>query len=57
MNKNSKYSIKYNKTNVVRVALNLNKKTDQDLIDLLNSVPNKQGLIKEVLRDYINKDR
>lgn len=48
---------KYDKANTVQVNLKLNKKTDKDLIDLLNNQDNKQGLIKRLLRDEIVKRR
>ena len=50
---------KYDKANTVQVNLKLNKKTDADLIDLLNKQDNKQGFIKLLLRTYafVNKAR
>ena len=44
---------KYDESNTVQVKLKLNKGTDADIIALLDSVGNKQGLIKELLRRYI----
>lgn len=41
---------KYQKENIQRVVLKLNKKTDADILDWLNSLDNKQGAIKEALR-------
>lgn len=47
---------KYDKDNTVQVKIKLNKKTDSDILDILNSVSNKQGYIKELIRiDRIHK--
>ena len=47
-------SIKYNATNVKQIKLNLNKKTDADIISYLESIDNVQGLIKQLIREYID---
>lgn len=41
---------KYDKANTVQVRLKLNKKTDADIIEKLDSVDNKQGYIKTLIR-------
>lgn len=47
---------KYDKDNTVQIKLKLNKKTDSDILEILNSVSNKQGYIKELIRiDRIHK--
>lgn len=46
----SKASIKYNAKNVKQFKLNLNLKTDQDIISHLESVDNKQGYVKDLIR-------
>lgn len=43
-------SVKYNQNNVKQIKLNLNLKTDADIIKALEAVPNKQGYIKELIR-------
>lgn len=43
---------RYDAQNAFRVTLKLNRKTDADLIELLENVPSKQGLIREALRAY-----
>ena len=48
-------SIKYNKENTVQISLKLNRSTDADLIDSLNSIANKQGYIKELIRRDLAK--
>ena len=48
---------KYDKENTVQYHLKLNKNTDRDIIDFLNTLPpgsgGKQGFIKQLIRDYI----
>ena len=46
---------KYQKENISRVVLKLNKKTDSDLLEWIETLDNKQGAIKEILRQHINK--
>ena len=41
---------KYEKEKTVGVYLKLNTKTDSDVIEALNSVSNKQGFIKALIR-------
>nr|DAE12283.1 MAG TPA: hypothetical protein [Siphoviridae sp. ctMgg26] len=41
---------KYEASNVTRINLALNNKTDADILQKLESVPNKQGFIKESIR-------
>lgn len=45
-----KASIKYNAKNVKQVKLNLNRKTDADIIDHLDQCSNVQGYIKDLIR-------
>ena len=48
----SKYKAqdRYDKENTVQIRLKLNKKTDADIIKKLESVDNKQGYIKALIR-------
>ena len=46
-----KASNKYNKDKTFTVCLRLNKETDKDIIELLDSVKSKQGYIKELIRE------
>lgn len=46
----SENSIKYDKVNTKRVYIKLNKNTDKDILDYLDSISNKQGYIKELIR-------
>ena len=60
MSKTSKAQVKaverYNKANTVTICIRLNKETDKDIIEALNSANSKQGLIKDLLRDYIYRE-
>lgn len=46
-----KASNKYNKENTLTVCLRLNKETDKDIIEILESVNSKQGYIKDLIRN------
>lgn len=44
-------SMKYNSKNIKQIKLNLNKKTDSDIIQHLDKKDNVQGYIKKLIRD------
>ena len=44
---------KYQRENITRVVLKLNKKTDADILEWLEGLDNKQGTIKEIIRSHI----
>lgn len=44
---------RYDAKATVQVKMKLNIKTDADIIKKLDSVPNKQGFIKELIRSTI----
>ena len=46
---------KYNKRNTVTYTIRLNKHTDTDMIDYINSLENKTGTIKKLLREEMDK--
>ena len=50
MNKQSIASMKYDKINTRKIFLKFNLKTDADILEKLDSVENKQGYIKELIR-------
>ena len=50
-----KAAVKYNKEKTILVSIRLNKETDKDIIEILNSVGNKQGYIKQLIREDIPK--
>lgn len=41
---------KYDENTTVQVKMKLNVKTDRDILEKLESVENKQGYIKELIR-------
>lgn len=45
----------YNKKNIKQINCFLNKKKDIDLIEAIEKIENKNGLIKELLREYFSK--
>lgn len=45
-----KRNMAYNQTNTTRIPINLNNVTDQDILDHLATVPNRQGYIKSLIR-------
>lgn len=48
---------KYDSNNTAKFGFKLNLKTDKDIIDKLNSIDNKQGYIKELIRRDITPKR
>lgn len=55
-NKASKASMKYDRSNTTDVRIKLNNKTDADILAKLQSVGNKQGYIKALIRSDLNKN-
>lgn len=53
----SKANTKWAAANVKQFKINLNVKTEQDLIQKLESAPNKQQYIKAALRAYMESER
>lgn len=43
-------AIKYNRSNVKQVKMNLNRRTDADILEHLATVGNMQGYIKNLIR-------
>ena len=46
---------KYDAENTRQVHLKLNRRTDEDVLEKLNSVLSKQGYIKELIRADLKK--
>lgn len=46
---------RYDAANTVRFAMKLNKKTDADIISALKDCSNKQGYIKQLIREDLKK--
>jgi hypothetical protein len=55
-NAHTRANNKYNKANTKQYQVRLNLKTDADLIAKMESVPNKLGYIKSLIRADIEKD-
>jgi len=53
--KRSEQITKYQKENTIQVQFRLNKKTDADLIEELDSIGNKAEFFRQCLRDRIEK--
>ena len=49
-----KAAMKYNAKNVKQIKINLNRKTDADIIEYLDKADNVQGLIKDLIRQDMN---
>lgn len=47
----SKSQDKYDKEHCVQIKMKLNKEYDKDIIEKLNSVDNKQGYLKFLIRE------
>ena len=50
-----KAGYKYDKANTRQIHLKLNRRTDEDVLEKLDSVPNKQGYIKQLIRADLKK--
>lgn len=48
---------RYDANNTVRISLKFNLNTDIDILDKLESVANKTGYIKELIRKDIEHDK
>ena len=48
-------AIRYNKANVKQVKMNLNLKTDADILEHLATVGNVQGYIKNLIRQDMKR--
>lgn len=56
---NSKKSARerYDEVNTQRVSLKLNKKTDSEILEWLDTKDNKQGAIKNAIMDVIKREK
>lgn len=50
-------SVKYNETHVVQIKFNFNKVSDADIIEKLQSLPNKQGYVKSLIRKDMENEK
>lgn len=51
----SKDQIKYAKENIWRIPFGVNRKTEQDIVSHLETIENKSGYIKNLIRDDIDR--
>jgi len=51
-----KASAKYDQGNTVTITLKLNKRTDADILEWLSCKKNRQGAIKDLIRDRIERE-
>ena len=51
-----KYNLTYDEQNTVQFKMKLNKIHDKDILDKLESVGNKQGYIKQLIRADLNRE-
>lgn len=51
----TKTQAKYDAENTRQVHLKLNRRTDRDVLEKLDSVPSKQGYIKALIRADLNR--
>jgi hypothetical protein len=56
-NPKNAYKIKWDAENTKQYKLKLMLRTDQDIIEKLDSVPNRQGYLKDLIRKDIAKDK
>lgn len=52
-----KSKARFDALNTVKFGIKLNKRTDAEIIALLQSVDSKQGLIRQALREYIENHK
>ena len=50
-------TLKYRETNIKRYTVEFSKTKDSDLIEYLDSVPNRTGTIKSAIREKIERDK
>lgn len=55
MKKSSEAQMKYDAKNTIQFKMKLNKSTDHDIIERLSQQKNKQGYIKELIRNDLKK--
>ena len=51
------YDRRYDKENKIQVALRLNKKTEPELVEIYQSIPNKSQWFKDCLRRYAEEHK
>lgn len=51
------YNIEYAKNQKKRIPFDLNINTDADIIEYLETMPNKAALLKELIREHMKKTK
>ena len=54
---NYKYTKKYDAVNTTQIKIKLNRKTDADIIEFLETLENKQGTIKRLIREEVKRNQ
>ena len=52
----NKYDLAYNSQHTTPVRINLNNRTDADILAYLSTLPNKQGMIKRLVRQQMKQE-
>lgn len=55
--KKQAYDQQYEKTNLRQIKLNINRKTEPELLEWIEKQENIQGYIKNLIREDMEKDR
>ena len=50
------YNAAYNKKHCIMIGLNFTKTTDADILSFLQSLDNKQGFIKKLIRKFLSEN-
>ena len=53
----SKAAYKWDRANTTRIGLKLQNNTDRDILELLARIGNKQGYIKQLIRDDLRGEK
>ena len=53
----SKSAYKWDRANTTRIGLKLQNNTDRDILELLARIGNKQGYIKQLIRNDLNGEK
>lgn len=54
-NKQKAYQVEFQKNNTTRIRFQLNNEYDADIIEFMNTLPNKNGYLKDLVREDMKK--
>lgn len=54
---NKEHQMKYQEAHVRRTVIDLNDRTDADILTHLKTLPNKQGYIKQLIREDMARNK